>query len=309
MERADLRLFSADEVHAALPWAALAEVLERAFVRGAQVPVRHAHALSPEDSLLLMPAWDGELVLVKLVTVMPSAAHTVQATVLAMDRASGAPLAVLDGEALTLRRTAATSALAARSLAREDASTLLLVGTGRLAPWMVRAHAALRPSIRRILVWGRNAQAAQACARTLADEGLPVQAAADLEAAVRSTHIVCCATTSSMPLVRGRWLSPGTHLDLVGGFKPHMREVDDEAVLRARVVVDTYAGALAEAGDLTQPMAAGLIGREHVAAELAELLRGERAGRRSEDEITLFKSVGTALEDLAAAELVLFPRG
>jgi ornithine cyclodeaminase len=129
--------------------------------------------------------------------------------------------------------------------------------------------------------------------------------AADLETAVRAARIVCCATTSLEPIVRGAWLAPGTHLDLVGGFKPAMREVDDDAVARARIVVDTYAGALAEAGDLVQPLARGVIVRDAVAAELAELLRGERAGRQRPDEVTLFKSVGTALEDLAAAQAVL----
>jgi len=300
-----LRVFSADEVHAALPWLVLVRALEAAFIAGAEVPLRHAHALAAHDTLLLMPAWSARIVVVKLVTVLPSAAATVQATVLVLDRQTGEPLAVLDGEALTLRRTAATSALAAQRLARPDAQNLLVVGSGRLALWMARAHAALRPGLRRIVVWGRRAEAAQALARELAAEGLPAAAVDDLEAATRSAQIVCCATTSAEPLVRGAWLAPGTHLDLVGGFRRDMREVDDEAVQRSRVVVDTYAGAMAEAGDLTQPLQRGAIAREHIVAELAELLRGERTGRRNDDEITLFKSVGTALEDLAAAQLVV----
>ena len=272
---------------------------------GAEVPLRHAHALAVSDTLLLMPAWNSQILITKLVTVMPAAEHTVQATVLVLDRATGTPLALMDGEAITLRRTAATSALAAQRLARPDVQTLLLVGTGRLAGWMARAHAALRPELRRILVWGRRADAARDMAAVLAAEGLPAQAATDLETAVRQAQIVCCATTSHEPLVRGAWLAPGTHLDLVGGFRPDMREVDDDAVQRACVVVDTYAGALAEAGDLTQPLQRGVITPEHIVAELAQLLRGEREGRRSHDQITLFKSVGTALEDLAAAQQVL----
>ena len=304
-----MRVYAAAEVHAALPWAALAQALEAAFVAGVEVPLRHAHALSATDTLLLMPAWNRRTIVVKLVTVMPSAAATVQATVLVLDRASGEMLALLDGEALTQRRTAATSALAARQLARKDARTLLLVGTGRLAPWLARAHAVLRPGLERIQVWGRRADAAEALARTLASEGLPVIAAPDLETAVRAAHIVCCATTSTTPLVRGAWLAPGTHLDLVGGFRRDMREADDAAVQRARTVVDTYAGALAEAGDLTQPLASGLIARDHIVAELAELLSGAKKGRRSDEEVTLFKSVGTALEDLAAAEWVVFGAG
>jgi ornithine cyclodeaminase/alanine dehydrogenase-like protein (mu-crystallin family) len=305
--RAMLRVYSADDVHAALPWRELADALHAAFAAGdAQTPLRHAHALSPRDTLLLMPAWNAELVVVKTVTVMPGAAHTVQASVLALDRVSGVPRAVLDGEALTVRRTAATSALAARHLARADARTLLLVGPGRLAGSLARAHVALRPALQRVRVWGRRPDAARALARALADEGLPAATADDdLEAAVRGADIVCCATTSTEPLVRGAWLQPGAHLDLVGAFRRDMREVDDDTMRRARIVVDTYAGALAEAGDLTQPLERGMIARADVLAELAEVLRGERRVRRDAADITLFKSVGTALEDLAAAACVL----
>ncbi|MDP3085346.1 MAG: ornithine cyclodeaminase family protein, partial [Rubrivivax sp.] len=196
------------------------------------------------------------------------------------------------------------SALAARHLARPDAQRLLVVGSGRLAGWLARAHAALRPGLTQIQVWARRPQAAEALAVALRSEGLPAQAATDLEAAVRQAGIISCATTSSEPVVLGDWLAPGTHLDLVGSFTPAMREVDDTAVQRARVAVDTFAGALAEAGDLVQPLRAGLIERSHVVAELADLVRGAVVGRRTAQEITLFKSVGTALEDLAAACMV-----
>ncbi len=230
---------------------------------------------------------------------------TVQATYLLLDRNTGQAMALLDGEALTLRRTAAASALAARHLARADARVLLIVGSGRLAGWMARAHHALRPQLDRIQVWGRHSQASAALAELLQGEGHPAVACADLEAAVRASDIVSCATTSTTPLVMGHWLRPGTHLDLVGGFKPDMREVDDLAVAMARVCVDTYAGALSEAGDLVQPLQSGRIKRAHIVAELAQLVRGEVPGRLSDGDITLFKSVGTALEDLAAAQLVL----
>lgn len=303
-----LRIFSAADVHAALPWPALVDQLARAFAAGAQVPVRHAHALGGRDALLLMPAWTDAVLGVKLVTVMPGNAAqrvaTVQATYLLLDRTTGQTLALLDGEALTLRRTAAASALAARHLARPDARRLLVVGAGHLAPWMARAHHALRPGLEQVLVWGRNAQAGAAVADALAREGLPARRCDDLQAGVRGSDIVCCVTTSTTPLVQGAWLQPGTHLDLVGGFKPDMREVDDDAVAMARVCVDTYAGALAEAGDLVQPLRGGRIARSHVLAELAELVRTHQPVRRSPHDITLFKSVGTALEDLAAAQLV-----
>jgi alanine dehydrogenase len=304
-----LRFYSAEAVHAALAFAPLADALARAFAQGAEVPLRHGHALGGDDRLLLMPAWSADALGTKLVTVMPDnaarGARTVHALYVLCDRATGEPRAVLDGEALTLRRTAAASALAARYLARSDAHTLLLVGTGSLAPYMAQAHCALRPALRRVLVWGRHPARAQATADALGALGLPAEPASALAAAAAQADIVCCATTAREPIVRGAWLKAGVHLDLVGAFTPAMREVDDAAVQAARLYVDTYRGALAEAGDLVQPLQAGLIARERVLAELAELVRGEAPGRQAADDITLFKSVGTALEDLAAAQLVV----
>lgn len=304
-----MQSFSADQVHAALPWPALVEQLADAFAHGAEVPVRHAHKLGDADALLLMPAWSGDAIGVKLVTVMPGNATrhvaTVQATYLLLERATGRMLALLDGESLTLRRTAAASVLAARYLARPDARRLLIVGSGHLARWMAKAYHALRPELTQITLWGRNPPASAALIRSLADEGLPMRACEDLKKGVASADIICCVTTSTTALVLGEWLQPGTHLDLVGAFKPDMRETDDAAVARSRVFVDTFAGALAEAGDLVQPLRSGSITREHVLGELAQLVRREIAGRQSAQEITLFKSVGTALEDLAAARMVL----
>jgi ornithine cyclodeaminase len=326
-----LRFYAADEVHAALDYPRLADALAQAFAAGAQVPVRHVHRLgdarrgadgggrtaaasggegsAEADTLLLMPAWSDAALGVKLVTVMPGnrgrGVGTVQAVYMLLDRATGEPLALLDGEALTLRRTAAASALAARYLARDDAQNLLVVGAGRLAPHLACAHYALRPALRRVFVWSRDLIRAQTAAQWLRDLGLPAQAAEDLEATARDAHIVSCATTATSPVVHGAWLAPGTHLDLVGGFTPAMREVDDAAAARSRIVVDTYAGALAEAGDLLEPLANGAISRDSVVAELAELVRGEKRGRTDGDQITLFKSVGTALEDLCAASLVV----
>ena len=304
-----LRFYAADEVHAALDYARLADALAQAFAAGAEVPVRHVHRLGGADALLLMPAWSRTALGVKLVTVMPGngarGVGTVQAIYVLLDRATGQPLALLDGEALTLRRTAAASALAARYLARADAQNLLVVGAGRLAPYLACAHYALRPALRRVFVWARDPARAQSAAQWLRDLGLPAQVADELEPAVREAHIISCATTAIAPVVHGAWIEAGTHLDLVGGFTPAMREVDDAAVARASIFVDTYAGALAEAGDLLAPLASGVISRAGIVAELAELVRGAQRGRTSDAEITLFKSVGTALEDLAAAAMVV----
>jgi ornithine cyclodeaminase len=306
-----IRVYSAAEVHAALPWPALTQALGAAFIAGdTEVPLRHTHGLGEGASLLLMPAWSASALGVKVATVMPQAAAaglpTVQASYLLCDRTSGAPLALLDGEALTVRRTAAVSALAAQRLARDDARTLLVVGAGRLAPWLARAHLALQPGLARVLVWARAAGSAEALAQTLRSEGVAAQAVDEVAAAVAQADVISCATTATTPPVRGEWLQPGTHLDLVGGFRPDMREVDDAAIARcALIVVDTRAGALAEAGDLVQPLARGVITPDRIAGDLAELLRGDCAGRTQRDQVTLFKSVGTALEDLAAAQLVV----
>jgi ornithine cyclodeaminase/alanine dehydrogenase-like protein (mu-crystallin family) len=221
-----------------------------------------------------------------------------------LDRQTGAARAVLDGEALTLRRTAAVSALAARHMARADSRVLLVVGSGHLAPFLVRAHVALRPQLERVYLWGRSPVKAAACGAGLREQGIDVIVVDDLERAVRQADIVSCATTATEPVVLGRWLEPGTHLDLVGGFRPTMREVDDAAVAGAHIAVDTFVGALAEAGDLIVPLERGVITRAQIFAELAQLVRGERAGRTAADQVTLFKAVGTALADLAAAELV-----
>jgi ornithine cyclodeaminase len=305
----NLPYIDAPGVHAALPWPRLIDALAEAFAAGAEAPLRSSHAVTPAgDRLLVMPAWrpGGDLG-VKVVTVYPGNAArgvaSVAALYLLLDGATGHPRAVIDGEALTLRRTAAASALASRLLSRPDARTLLVVGTGALAPRMAEAHCAVR-AIERVLVWGRDASRAAATAAALRATGLRAEPADALEPAVRAADIVTCATTAREPLVHGAWVRPGTHVDLVGAFTPEMRECDDALVARARVYVDTYAGALGEAGELVQAIADGRVGRDHVIAELAELVRGERPGRRDAAEVTLFKSVGTALEDLCAAGLV-----
>ena len=177
-----------------------------------------------------------------------------------------------------------------------------MVGAGALAPYLIEAHASVRP-IDEVLVWNRNPSRAEELAGKLAGRTYSVAAARDLEAAVRAADLVSCATLSAEPLVKGAWLKPGVHLDLVGGYTPSMRECDDDAVKRAHVFVDTRSGALHEAGDIVQPLEAGVIRESDIRGDLFDLCRGKVEGRKSEEEITLFKSVGTAIEDLAAAML------
>ncbi len=313
MEHAQsLPFIDAARIRQYLPYPALVDAIGETFGGPAVAPRRHAHALPEQVSLLLMPAWEAEREIgVKLVTVAPHnrarGQPTVNALYILLDARSGVPLALMDGEALTLRRTAAVSALASRFLSREDSQTLLLVGSGRLAPEMAVAHCAVR-DVRRVLVWGRDPLRVQAAMENIRAAGLaphvPLQPAGELAAACAEADIICCATTSTEPLVRAGAVRAGTHVDLVGGFRPDMREADDALVASASLFVDTRDGALAEAGDLLQPIAAGLIGADAVLAELAALVRAEHAGRRRSDEVTLFKSVGSALADLGAARLV-----
>ncbi len=309
----ELRLIDAAAVHRGLGYRALVERLRDAFRAGCELPVRHHHAIAtpggPAGMLLLMPAWRaGGALGIKSVTVFPdNAARSLPSVIglyLLLDATTGVPRAVIDGVALTLRRTAAASALAATFLARANASRLLMVGAGALAPHLVRAHAAVRP-IREIRVWNRTPERATRLVLQLAGEGLAAVVADDLAEAAVWADVISCATLSAAPLVRGAWLKPGAHLDLVGGFTPAMREADDAAVTRARVYVDTRAGAGKEAGDIVDPIGRGVIAANAIVGDLFDLCRGERPGRTREDQITLFKSVGTALEDLAAAELMI----
>lgn len=318
-----MRVVSAAEIDRALTCPALVDALAEAFCSELAAPVRHHHAIARDGALatlLLMPAWTaqgsggfaGGFLGVKVVSVFPDngarGLPSVLGTYLLMDGATGAPLAALDGTRLTAWRTAAASALAARALARPDASRMVMVGAGALAPFLIRAHASQRP-LREVAVWNRHPDKAQAVAEALREEfarlrpRARIAAVADLEGAVRAADIVSCATLSTAPLVRGAWLKPGAHLDLVGAFTLAMREADDEALRRASVYIDTQA-ARTEGGDVALALRSGAIPEEHVRGDLFALCRGEVQGRVEPDEITVFKSVGTAIEDLAAAMLV-----
>ncbi len=307
-----MHVVTATDIETVLDDTSLIEALREAFRGECTAPLRHRHSVPTGDGgagvMLLKPAWrPGGPFAVKVVNIFPDNVRlglpSVLGAVMLFDGDSGATLAAIDGRVLTVRRTAAASALAADYLAREDAARLLVVGTSQLAPALARAHAAVRP-IETVEVWGRNYDKAVALARSLSSDGMSATPVTALDDAVARADIVTCATLASDSLIRGEWLRPGAHVDLVGSFMPDMREADDLAMQRARIYVDTREGALAEAGELVQAIASGAIAPGDVVGELSELCRGEVVGRSSDDEVTLFKSVGTALEDLAAAELV-----
>ena len=296
---------------AALPWGPLIAAIETMFTADCVTPVRHHHEVEvPSEAaatMLLMPAWvPGEHMGVKILNLFPDnqrrSLPTIIGTYLLSSARTGEMLAMIEGGELTARRTAATSALAAKYLAREEAEAMLMVGAGRLSLNLMQAHATVRP-LKRFAVWARTPEKAETCAADARALGLDAIAVTDLAAAAGEGDIISRATLSSEPLIRGEWLRPGTHLDLVGAFKPDMRESDDACVLRSSVFVDTRAGALKEGGDIVQPLRSGLLKESDIRAELAELTGGLHRGRVSSDEITLFKSVGAALEDLAGAVL------
>jgi ornithine cyclodeaminase len=290
-----------------VPYPLLIQQLEQIFISDCRCPSRTHHEVSlggtAAGTLLLMPAWTSRGFLgVKIAAVLPGnhsrGLPSVTAQYLLMDVTDGEWLALIDGGELTARRTAATSALAAGRLARPDAERLLIVGTGRLARHLARAHASVRPGLR-VEVWGRRFAAAVDIADELRREGIEAVGAPELAPAVARADIISCATLSHEPLIRGQWLKPGVHLDLVGSFTPAMREADDEALRGAIIYCDTR-DALHESGDLAEPLEHRVIEAAQI-LELAALLRGELPGRTSAEERTVFKSVGCALEDLAAA--------
>lgn len=292
-------------VAAALPWAPLMQALRRVFAEGCEAPLRHRHPLPGDAMLLLMPAWSaGGFTGVKIVHVNPGNAAlgrpAVNAAYLLSDALTGEPRALLDGGELTDRRTAATSVLAAQFLARPDSCRLLIYGAGRVAAALAECYASAFP-LTDIAIASRSGASAEALAGRLAAHGLPARATRAPDPA--GADIIACATLATEPLVHGAALRPGTHLDLVGAYRAGMREADGAALASATLVVDTRAGAMAEAGDILAAIAEGAIGQDHAVAELAELCRGAHPGRRRAGEITAFKSVGWAGEDLAAAVL------
>ena len=282
---------------------ALRAAFARDFSQTLEMPVRSSLSLPDQGVLLLMPAYDSFLDVAGIKTVTVTRATGVHATYELLDPCSGMTLARMQAKSLTDLRTAATSAVATSVLARSDARTLGIFGTGRQA----EAHIAVLPHIRnfsRIRVCGSGGSNVQQFCQTMSDRYRVQVDPADAESCIRQSDVVCTCTTSRVPVFDGHWLKPGMHLNLIGAFQPDSHEVAEETVRRSRVVVDTYAGAWAEAGDLLIPLRKAAIQKSHILADLHELLSGKKLVRTVPDDITLFKSVGCALEDLVTAKLI-----
>ena len=307
-----MQFFGPEEVAAALPWSDLIRAIEEVMVSDrADAPSRTAHSVNvpggPNASLLLKPGWIvGDVIAVKAVTFFPENGAlelpTVNAGVLLFDGSTGTLRGACDGNELTARRTAAASAVAAKRLAREDSRHLLIVGTGALSPMAAEAHRSVR-QYDRIEIWGRTPSKAQGVVAALAEGGIGATVAEDLDSSVTQADVISCVTGSTAPLIKGALLKHGAHVDLIGSFTPEMRESDDDVIRRSNVWVDTREDGVL-AGDLAQPIASGLLSLDQIQGDLAELVAGTCPARTSETEITVFKSAGTALEDVAAAKLV-----
>lgn len=308
-----MKVYDRENVASSLQYEILIEALRKAFSSKITAPERVQHTIKNKNgsdaTLLLMPAWKiGEHIGIKIVSVFPENTtnnmNAVHANYFLMNANDGKPVAVMDGTELTLRRTACASALAADYLVNKNVDTLLMIGTGNLAPHMIKAHCVVR-NYSRILIWGRNEEKAERLALSLNIKDKEILAKNDLKEALNVADVISCATLTQKPLIMGDWIKPGQHLDLVGAFTPDMAEADSKAVAMSKVVVDTYEGALSESGELINALKEGRIKKEHILSDLRELVLEEKNIRKDSNDITLFKSVGTALEDLAAAELVI----
>ncbi len=274
------------------------------------IPMRHHHdfpnpEVNADSTLLLMPAWNpSNDAGVKIVTVSPENGQfnlpSIQGTYIYFDAVKGTIKAILEAKSLTVKRTAAASALASSYLSCKDSNSMLMIGTGALSINLIKAHASIRP-IKNVFVWGRHLEKAQAIASALKNENFSVQAIKTIEEKISKVDIVSCATLSKTPLVFGKYLKAGQHIDLVGAYKKDMREADDETIIKASVFLDTYQGGLKESGDIAIPIENGILKKEAIKADLFELTSEKKQGRHNNSEITVFKSVGHALEDLVAA--------
>ncbi|WP_312697912.1 ornithine cyclodeaminase family protein [Sphingobacterium mizutaii] len=307
-----MRTIDNETIDQVLNYDKMLEALYKIFISKFTMPVRHHHFYntpdSAENALILMPAWTDKYLGCKQVIVAPKNAEqhlpAIHALYTLFNAETGVPLAQMDATKLTSVRTACASALAAKYLARENAENLLVIGSGSVAYHLAQAHSSVR-NYKHIEVWARNTDKAQALLDCLKEQGFTnVFLAKDLQTAIQKADVISSATLSKEPIIKGEWLKPGVHLDLIGSHTPKTREADDEVIRRSTIYADSREGALHETGELAIPIASGLLDPKDVQADLVELCKANKLARKNEEEITLFKSAGLAIEDLAAALMV-----
>lgn len=291
-----------------LPYSQLINALEHGFRRGGDAPLRHSHSIG-DNTLLLMPSWQlGGMMGLKMTMVCPENSkqnlENIQSTYILSDAQTGAIKAVMDGDELTFRRTACASALASSYLSNEKSKSMLMMGCGKLAPHLIRAHSSVR-NLTKIYLWARRPGQAEKLAETLKPElDAEIIAVTDLKKYVNKCDIISCATFAKEPILKGKFLrtNGGQHIDLVGGYTYNMREADNDVIRSAALYVDTLDGALSEAGDLLRPIDEGVITKDDVKGDLFDMVKDDFQ-KNTCHKNTLFKSVGTALEDLIAAKM------
>ena len=307
-----MKIISAEEVHEALSYPAMIDALQEGFASQFNMPPRQVFLLDDKDdnhdAFALLPSWNDSLIAVKAFTYYPDNAapyKSLYSKIMIFDRGHGEPLALVDGTSVTFWRTAGISGLATRLLAREDSETLLVLGTGNLSTYIIRANASVRP-LKRVLVWGRTASKAEAVAAQMDAEldGVACTAVTDLQAACGEADVIVSATGSHEPLVLGDWVKPGTHTDFIGNHHATKRECDTALVAKSKIYADSYVNCFKEAGEVLVPISEGVITKDDVRGELTEMVAGKVPLRESDDEITLFKSIGMAYSDLVGAGLV-----
>ena len=304
-----LKLISAEQVHTSLHYPEFIDTLRSTFAAPHTMPPRQVLLLDAEsgshDAFAMLPSWNDEVIAQKAFTYFPdnqAPAQTLYSQIMLFDRKTGEPLALIDGVSVTCWRTAGVSALASLLLSRENSETLLLLGAGKLAPFLIRAHASVRP-LKRILLWGRSTQKADALREKMSGEFPEIlfEIATDLPSACGKADIVVAATGSPEILVRGAWIKPGTHTDFIGNHHKDKRECDTELVTKSSVYVDSQENCFREAGEILVPVSEGIFSLDQVKGQLADLCRATQPARQNDQEITLFKSVGCALADLCGA--------
>jgi 1-pyrroline-2-carboxylate reductase [NAD(P)H] len=306
-----MKIITADQVHAALSYPALIDALGEAFAGEFSMPPRQVFLLDDDDAnhdaFAVLPSWGKDFIGVKAFTYFPTATapyKSLYSQILLFDRAHGEPLALVDGTTVTFWRTAGISGLATRLLSRENSETMLLLGTGNLASYIIRANASVRP-LKRVMVWGRNADKAKAVCEAAAKEhpGIEFRVVDDRKAACGEADIIVAATGSHEPLVEGDWVKPGTHTDFIGNHHATKRECDTALITKAKVYCDSYVNAMKEAGEILVPIDEGVFTKDDIVSDLVGMCKGTATLRQSDDEITLFKSIGMALSDLVGAGL------
>ena len=310
-----MKIISADEVHAALSYPGLVDALQETFAKNFNQPPRQVFLLDDadnNDAFALLPAWNDNIIAVKAFTYFEGNAapyERLYSKIMIFDRSHGEPLALVDGTTCTFWRTGGVSGLATRLLSREDSSTMLLLGTGNLSTYMIRANASVRP-LEKIMIWGNpDGLPPMSEAQAVIDEvsaelpEIKFSVATDLEDACGEADIIVCATASPDILVKGAWIKEGTHLDLIGNHHADKRECDTEVITNGKVYADSYVNAFKEAGEILVPISEGVFSKEDVVAELAEMCSGKAALRTNDKEITVFKAIGQAVTDLVAASM------